>query len=184
MTDVVELVDELGDQVATVPRVVLTAQGGATGAVVWRGRVFLDPDPSPGVVPPRLSETATVVVEMPFGCPVCGVERTDYEGEPGRYLPTCPGCGTGDAPLPLGLAREASRQVMVPRDLLTACRSEIRAATGHWARGFTGQGETIVQHDKRGPGGACVCCALLELLDGFLYQARDPQEPGVCDEIA
>lgn len=27
-------------------------------------------------------------------CPDCGVERTDYEGPNGAYLPTCPNCGS------------------------------------------------------------------------------------------
>jgi hypothetical protein len=31
-------------------------------------------------------------------CPVCGVERADYEG-PGRYLDRCPNCGAREAPV-------------------------------------------------------------------------------------
>lgn len=31
-------------------------------------------------------------------CPVCGVERADYEG-PGRHLDTCPNCGATESPI-------------------------------------------------------------------------------------
>lgn len=31
-------------------------------------------------------------------CPVCEVERADYEG-PGMHLPTCPNCGTHEDPV-------------------------------------------------------------------------------------
>jgi NTP pyrophosphatase (non-canonical NTP hydrolase) len=32
-------------------------------------------------------------------CPVCYIERADYEGEPGKYLPRCPNCSTTVAPV-------------------------------------------------------------------------------------
>lgn len=31
-------------------------------------------------------------------CPVCNVERADYEGEPDKYLDKCPNCGTTKSP--------------------------------------------------------------------------------------
>lgn len=187
LVETVALVDHLGETVGSVPLAALAAQAEPTPVIVWRGRAFLRADAVSGVVPPGTrevagvdlsawQEVATLVAETPFGCAVCGVERTDYEGEPGRYLPDCPSCGSGKAPLPLGLARERGKQVVVPRDLMVACRSEIRAWSGHWADGFTGAGESIVQHDRRGVGGTCVTCSLLELLDGFLYQGGRSDE--------
>lgn len=42
-------------------------------------------------------------------CPLCGVERTDYEGL-GMYLPTCPACGARDAPMLVADAVEFQRR--------------------------------------------------------------------------
>ncbi len=167
MGDDVVLVDAVGGQVARVPRAALVAQGGVTDAIVWRGRVFRPH------VDEAWHEAATVVVQTPYACPVCRVERTDYEGEPGRYLPECPSCGTVKPPLPVGLADEQGRWVAVPRDLVAALRSEIRASSGHWAQGFDGLDRSIVKHDRRGPGGTCVSCSLLELMDAYLHPGRD-----------
>lgn len=36
-----------------------------------------------------------------YCCPVCYVERADYEGPNGVWLPTCPNCGVGDDPVPI-----------------------------------------------------------------------------------
>lgn len=179
----VVMVDHAGEMVSTAPPQWLAAQAEPTPVIVWRGRVFLRADAVTGVAPPGTrevmgvaldawQEVATLVVQTPFGCPVCGVERTDYEGEPGRYLPDCPSCGSSSAPQPVGLARQAAKQVLMPRDLAVALRSELRATTGHWAEGFTHQGEPIAKHDTRGVGGTCVTCSLLELLDRVLYQGR------------
>lgn len=165
----VALIDQLGDEVARVAGPWLGAQAEPTGVVVFQGRVFRHD----GQVddPQRWHEVSTIVSDTPFGCPTCGVERTDYEGEPGRYLPECPSCGSQLRPLPVGLAQSAARQVMVSRDLLAACRSEIRAASGHWAQGFDRRGASIVKHDARGPGATCTTCSILELLDGVLHPA-------------
>lgn len=66
----------------------------------------------------------------------------------------------------------------VPRDLLVAVRGELRAWTGHWAEGFTAGGESIVRHDARMPGGECLSCTLLALLDEALHPAaKRPPEP-------
>lgn len=35
-----------------------------------------------------------------FVCPSCTAERADYEGQPGKYLPTCPNCGSSLDPVP------------------------------------------------------------------------------------
>lgn len=170
MTDVA-LIDPMGDEVARVAGPWLGAQAEPTGAVVYRGRVYRHDGQAE--VPQRWHEVPTIVVETPFGCPTCGIERSDYEGEPGRYLPECPGCESQLCPLPLGLAQSTARQVMVSRDLLMVCRSEIRAASGHWAQGFDGTGASIAKHDRRGPGGTCTTCSILELLDGVLHPAQE-----------
>lgn len=55
---------------------------------------------------------------------------------------------------------------------MLAARSEIRAATGHWAQGFTALGESITRHDRRMADGSCCTCALLALLDEYLHPGR------------
>lgn len=173
MTDDVALVDPDGTEMVRVAGAALAAQGSATEAIVWQGRVFEPDGPwSTAAGRPVWSQVSTVVFETPYACPVCRVERTDYEGEPGRYLPQCPSCGSQKPPLPVGLADEVGRWVPVPRDLLAAMRGEIRASTGHWAHGFDQLNQQIVQHDRRGVGGACVTCSLLELLDAYLHPGR------------
>lgn len=59
--------------------------------------------------------------------------------------------------------------MVVSRDLLLAVRSEIRAASAHWAQGFTSGGESLVRHDTRMPDGACCTCVLLGELDAVLH---------------
>lgn len=172
----VALVNRLGDEVARVAGPWLAAQPEPTGAVIWRGRVFRHDGQDE--VPQRWHEVATIVTETPFGCPACGVERADYEGEPGRYLPGCPSCGSPLAPWPLGLVLAQARQVLVSRDLLTVCRAEIRAGSGHWAQGFDQTGASIVKHDTRGPGGTCTTCSILELLDAVLHPAAAQEVVG------
>jgi hypothetical protein len=179
------LVDAEGRQVGAVPPAALLpgesgdrldriVGPGQLETVVWRGRVFQWDE----VVPPRdrpavWREVRTVSVETPMACPGCGVERTDYEGEPGGFLSGCPNCASDAHPVPVGLADVPGEGVWVPRDLLTVVRSEIRAETGHWAEGFTAAGAPIARHDIRGPGGSCVVCQLLQLLDAYLYPGRE-----------
>jgi hypothetical protein len=66
--------------------------------------------------------------------------------------------------------------VEVPRDLLVAVRGELRAWSGHWAEGFTANGQPLVQHDQRMDDGSCLSCSLLELLDGALHPGPPPCE--------
>lgn len=73
--------------------------------------------------------------------------------------------------------------VAVPRDLLLAVRGELRAWTGHWAQGFTAAGEPLVKHDQRMPGGECLSCSLLGLLDQALHPAAATPEPGRVTEV-
>lgn len=72
--------------------------------------------------------------------------------------------------------------VSVPRDLLLACRGEIRAWSGHWADGFTALGESLVQHDRRMSDGSCLSCSLLEILDHALHGDGDPPPPPAAAE--
>lgn len=171
------LVDVNGAEVATVPAAAFTAVQPWTD-VVWRGRVFRHTgriSRGDGALVMRFSEVATLVLETPYVCPACGVERADFEGMPSGFLDGCPNCAADRTPVPLGLEDQQARVTTVPRELLAAMRGELRSATGHWAAGFTGLGESITKHDKRMDDGSCATCALLSLLDGYLYQAAQPE---------
>ena len=41
-------------------------------------------------------------------CPACRVGRDDYEGEPNKYLPTCPNCGSASPPVEIGAEERES----------------------------------------------------------------------------
>lgn len=64
--------------------------------------------------------------------------------------------------------------VVVPRELLLACRGELRHATGHWIDGFTSDGNPIAHHDTRMPDGECLVCVLLGVLDFHLQRGPVP----------
>jgi rubredoxin len=169
------LVDVAGTVVGRVPATAFTAAVPWTD-VVWRGRVFRHTGRAEhgGERVHRFSEQHALVLETPYVCPACGVERTDFEGLPGGHLILCPDCGAERTPVPLGLEDEQARVTTVPRELLAAVRGELRSATGHWAAGFTALGEQITKHDRRMDDGSCATCALLGLLDSYLYQAAEP----------
>lgn len=109
MTRSVVLRDFLGGEVARLRGDRFAGISGGAEAIVYRGRVFRLPSPEPDDGDVVMVETSTVVLETPFVCPWCAVERADYEGEPGRYLPTCPNCGSGERPIPCGLSFNSGR---------------------------------------------------------------------------
>lgn len=73
-------------------------------------------------------------------CPKCKVERTDYEGEPDKYLPECPNCGSDLSPqinLPVSVLAKPNRA------------TEANSLTGGEARGSTNIVSAELQ-DSRG----------------------------------
>lgn len=68
----------------------------------------------------------------------------------------------------------------VPREVLVQVRAELRARSGHWARGFTADGDPIDLHDTSGPGGMCRVCGLLERLDAALHPAAGTEPAAVA----
>lgn len=72
--------------------------------------------------------------------------------------------------------------VAVPRELLVVLRAEVRRSGGHCVQGFTAAGDSLVQHDRRMPGGGCLTCAVLAVTDYYLHppvvEAVAPGEGG------
>lgn len=66
----------------------------------------------------------------------------------------------------------------MPRDLLLVLRGEVRGWSGHFLDGFTSDGASLVEHDRRMADGSCLTCAVVDLVDAYLADPSPAEQTG------